>query len=159
CDMIELNANQIAEATGGRLTSTVDDTVTVTAADIDSRQVIQDSLYIARRGEVTDGHNFISSARRAGAKLILAERETTDERADTGPASIVDDASVAMGSVAHCSVETSRIHSGTADVGITGSVGKTSTKDALAQLLATQGPTGAPQGSYNGGTGLPLTIF
>src|SRR5690625_1999215 len=95
--MSELSANQIAEATGGRLTSTVDDTVTVTAAAIDTRQVIQASLYIARRGEVTDGHNFISSARRAGAKLILAERETTDERGDTDPAIIVDDATVAMG--------------------------------------------------------------
>ena len=157
--MIELNANQIAEATGGRLTSTVDDTVTVTAADIDSRQVIQDSLYIARRGEVTDGHNFISSARRAGAKLILAERETTDERGDTDPAIIVDDATVAMGSLAHYIVEKIRNHSETTVIGITGSVGKTSTKDALAQLLATQGPTVAPQGSYNGETGLPLTIF
>src|SRR5699024_12293566 len=103
--MIELNANQIAEATGGRLTSSVDDTVTVTAADIHSRQVIQVSLYIARRGEVTDGHNFISSARRAGAKLILAERETTDERGDTDQAINVDEATAALGASAHYMVE------------------------------------------------------
>src|SRR5699024_11048126 len=111
--MIELNTTQIAEATGARLTSTVDDTVTVTAAHIDSRQVTQDSLYIARRGEVTDGHKFISSARQAGAKLILAEHETTDERGDTDPAIIVDDATVAMGSLAHYIVEKILNHSET----------------------------------------------
>src|SRR5699024_4591991 len=111
--MIELNANQIADATGGRLTSTVDDTITVTTADIDSRQIVQDSLYIARRGEVTDGHKFISSARRAGATLIMAEYETTDELGNPDPAIIVDDATVAMGSLAHYIVEKIREHSET----------------------------------------------
>src|SRR5699024_3522691 len=132
--MSERNANQIAEATGGRLTPTVDDTVTVTAADIGSRQAIHDATHIARRGGVTDGPTFISSARRAGAKLILAEREATEERGDTDPAIIVDDATVAMGSLAHYIVEKIRNHSETTVIGITGSVGKTSTKDALAQL-------------------------
>lgn len=157
--MIELKAHQIAEATGGRLTSSVDVTTTVTSADTDSRQLVPNSLYIARRGEVTDGHNFITAARAAGAQLILAERETTDQHGGVDPAVIVDDSTVAMGDLAHYIVEKIREHSETTVIGITGSVGKTSTKDALATLLSSQGPTVAPRGSYNGETGLPLTIF
>lgn len=157
--MIELNANQIAEATGGRLTSTVDTTVTVTSANTDSRLITEHALFIARPGETTDGHHFIAAARLAGAALILAERETTDQQGTTDPAVIVSDATVAMGDLARYIVEKIRQHSKTTVIGITGSVGKTSTKDALAVLLATQGPTVAPQGSYNSEVGVPLTIF
>lgn len=157
--MIELKAHQIAEATGGRLTSSVDTTTAVTSADTDSRQLIPNSLYIARRGEITDGHNFIASARTAGAKLILAERETTDQHGAVDPAVIVEDSTVAMGDLARYIVGKIREHSETTVIGITGSVGKTSTKDALATLLSSQGPTIAPRGSYNGETGVPLTIF
>lgn len=157
--MIELNAYQIAEATGGRLTSTVDTTLTVTSANTDSRLITPNALFIARPGETTDGHRFIGAARNAGATLILAERETTDEQGNTDPAIIVDDATAAMGHLARYIVENIREHSPTTVIGITGSVGKTSTKDALAALLATQGPIVAPQGSYNGEVGVPLTIF
>ncbi|MBD4392569.1 UDP-N-acetylmuramoyl-tripeptide--D-alanyl-D-alanine ligase, partial [Xanthomonas citri pv. citri] len=52
-----------------------------------------------------------------------------------------------------------REHSPTTVIGITGSAGKTTTKDLLAALLATQGPTVAPVGSYNGEVGVPLTVF
>src|SRR5699024_818202 len=76
------------------------------------------------------------------------------------PAVIVEDSTVAMGDLARYIVEKIRQHSETTVIGITGSVGKTSTKDALARLLSSQqGPTIAPRGSYNGETGLPLTIF
>ncbi|WP_022870626.1 UDP-N-acetylmuramoyl-tripeptide--D-alanyl-D-alanine ligase [Yaniella halotolerans] len=157
--MIELNALQIAEATGGRLTASVEESTLVTSADTDSRQLEPNSLYIARRGEVTDGHNFIASARAAGAQLILAERETTDHDGIVDPAVIVEDSTVAMGDLARYIVEKIRAHSETTVIGITGSVGKTTTKDALATLLSSQGTTTAPRGSYNGETGLPLTIF
>jgi len=157
--MIELNAQQIAEATGGRLTTAVDTSTIVTSANTDSRQIVADALFIARPGETTDGHNFIGAAREAGATLILAERETTDVHGNPDPAIIVDDATVAMGDLARYIVEKIREHSETTVIGITGSVGKTSTKDALAALLATQGPTVAPQGSYNSEVGVPLTVF
>ncbi|GAA4472082.1 UDP-N-acetylmuramoyl-tripeptide--D-alanyl-D-alanine ligase [Enteractinococcus fodinae] len=157
--MIELNAQQIAEATGGRLTSTVDTTATVTTANTDSRLMTANGLFIARPGETTDGHHFIGAARDAGATLILAERETTDANGQPDPAVIVPDATVAMANLARYIVDKIRQHSETTVIGITGSVGKTSTKDALATLLATQGPTVAPQGSYNSEVGVPLTIF
>src|SRR5699024_11093321 len=85
--------------------------------------------------------------------------ETTDEHGNLDPAIIVDDATVAMGDLARYIVERIRAHSDTTVIGITGSVGKTSTKDALATLLSSHGPTVAPRGSYNGETGVPLTIF
>lgn len=157
--MIELDANQIAEATGGRLTATVDPNTVVTSANTDSREVSPGALFIARRGETTDGHNFISAARQAGASLVLAERETQDDQRAVDPAVIVDDSTLAMGRLARYIVEKIRDHSATTVIAITGSVGKTSTKDALAALLATQGPTVAPQGSYNSEVGVPLTIF
>lgn len=157
--MIELNAHQIAEATGGRLTSTVDPTTTVTSANTDSRLITTDGLFIARPGETTDGHRFIPAARDAGATLILAERETTDVNGNPDPAVLVDDATAAMGKLARYIVDRIREHSETTVIGITGSVGKTSTKDALAAMLATQGPTVAPQGSYNSEVGVPLTVF
>lgn len=157
--MIELNAHEIVEATGGRLTSTVDPTTTVTSANTDSRLITTDGLFIARPGETTDGHHFITAAREAGATLILAERETTDSAGAADPAILVEDATAAMGKLAHHVVNRIREHSETTVIGITGSVGKTSTKDALAALLATQGPTVAPQGSYNSEVGVPLTVF
>src|SRR5690625_4315680 len=157
--MIELNANQIAEATGGRLTATVDPTTTVTSANTDSREMRSGALFIARPGETTDGHNFIDAARQAGASLILAERETHDAHGEVDPAIIVEDSTQAMGRLAQYIVERIREHSATTVIAITGSVGKTSTKDALAALLTTQGPTVAPQGSYNSEVGVPLTIF
>ena len=157
--MIELNAHEIVEATGGRLTSTVDPTTTVTSANTDSRLITTDGLFIARPGETTDGHHFITAAREAGATLILAERETIDSAGAADPAILVEDATAAMGKLAHHVVNRIREHSETTVIGITGSVGKTSTKDALAALLATQGPTVAPQGSYNSEVGVPLTVF
>src|SRR5690625_257195 len=111
--MIELKANQIAEATGGRLTSTVDAATKVTSANTDSRLMVPGSLFIARRGENTDGHNFISSARQAGATLILAERETTDEQGNIDPAVLVNDATTAMADLARYIVEKIRQHSQT----------------------------------------------
>ncbi|GAA4110439.1 UDP-N-acetylmuramoyl-tripeptide--D-alanyl-D-alanine ligase [Enteractinococcus coprophilus] len=157
--MIELNANQIAEATGGRLTATVDPNSVVTSANTDSREMNPGALFIARRGQTTDGHNFITAARQAGATLILAERETQDGLGAIDPAVIVEDSTQAMGHLARYIVDKIREHSETTVIAITGSVGKTSTKDALAAMLATQGPTTAPQGSYNGEVGVPLTIF
>lgn len=157
--MIELNAQQIAEATGGQLTSSVDPTTVVTSANTDSRDLNDGALFIARPGETTDGHHFIAAARQAGAQLILAEYETTDAQGIVDPAVIVDDVTIAMADLARYIVDAIRQHSKTTVIGITGSVGKTSTKDALAALLSAVGPTVAPQGSYNSEVGVPLTIF
>lgn len=157
--MIELSAAAIAAATGGTLTASVDPTTVVDSATTDSREITSGSLFIAKPGEQADGHDFIPAARAGGAQLILAERETVDESGAPDPAVIVPDVVLAMGALAAEIVRRIRAHSPTTVIGITGSAGKTTTKDLLASLLSTQGPTVAPIGSYNGEVGVPLTVF
>ncbi|MEO9248855.1 UDP-N-acetylmuramoyl-tripeptide--D-alanyl-D-alanine ligase [Citricoccus nitrophenolicus] len=157
--MIELSATAVAEATGGTPSATVSPGTTVDTATTDSREVSAGTLFIAKPGEHADGHDFIAAARAAGATLVLAERETTDGQGRPDPAIIVDDVVLAMGRLAAYIVQRIREHSPTTVIGITGSAGKTTTKDLLAAILSTAGPTVAPQNSYNGEVGVPLTVF
>lgn len=165
--MIELSAAEISELVSGRLRGVEDPAgLRVTVADTDSRQFGDGSsngggpgLFIAKPGETTDGHRFIDAALEAGAVLVLAQRETDDASGSPHPAVIVDDVVEAMGLLAAGIVTRIRAHSPTTVIGITGSAGKTTTKDLLRQLLTPEGPTVAPQGSYNGEVGVPLTIF
>jgi UDP-N-acetylmuramoyl-tripeptide--D-alanyl-D-alanine ligase len=114
---------------------------------IDSRQVAPGDLFVALPGEHIDGHEFAASAVDAGAAAVVVERATTSRDL------VVPDALVALQSLAR------RVF--TVDqpltFGLTGSSGKTSTKDLLAQVLAGYGPTLAPVGSFNNEIGLPLT--
>ncbi len=158
--MIALTAEEIASAVGGRLRGAANpEKLTVTHADTDSRGMRADSLFVAKPGERTDGHLFIDAALEAGAVLVLAERETDSPNGTPHPAVIVEDVIRAMGALAAEIVRRIRAHSETTVIGITGSSGKTTTKDLLRALLEPEGPTVAPQGSYNGEVGVPLTIF
>ncbi|MGJ9372193.1 UDP-N-acetylmuramoyl-tripeptide--D-alanyl-D-alanine ligase [Nesterenkonia sp. CF4.4] len=158
--MIELSAAQIAEITAGTLRGLPDPSaVRVRHADTDSRSMAADSLFIAKPGETTDGHHFIDAALDAGASLVLAERETQDPTGAPHPSVIVADVVTAMGQLAAAILDRVRAHSATTVIGITGSAGKTTTKDLLKSILEPEGPTVAPQGSYNGEVGVPLTIF
>lgn len=158
--MIPLTAAEIAHAVHGTVYGIEDpDRVTLTGADTDSRNIGPGDLFIAKPGESTDGHRFIDAAMQAGAKLVLAERRTEDSTGTAHPAVIVADVVKAMGALAAEIVTRIRAHSATTVIGITGSAGKTTTKDLLAALLSPEGPTVAPQGSYNGEVGVPLTIF
>ena len=158
--MIELTAAEVAQAVSGRLRGVPDaDQLRLTHADTDSRAMRPSALFIAKPGEVTDGHHFIDDALSAGAVLALAERETADPSGNPHPAVLVDDVVQAMGMLAREIVVRIRRHSATTVIGVTGSAGKTTTKDLLAALLVPQGQTVAPQGSYNGEVGVPLTVF
>jgi len=154
--MITLTSAEIAAATGGRL---VDGTpeATVSSVTTDSREVREGTLFVAKRGENADGHDFIPAALEAGATLVLAERESLDARGAGVPSVIVDDAVAALGAVARAVVRRVRERGRLRVVGITGSAGKTTTKDLLAAILETEGPTVKPFNSYNGEVGLPLT--
>ncbi|MBT1002154.1 UDP-N-acetylmuramoyl-tripeptide--D-alanyl-D-alanine ligase [Paenarthrobacter sp. DKR-5] len=158
--MIELNAAQIAGVTGGRLTGSARDANPVpTSVATDSREVLPGAMYVAKPGEHADGHEFMQAAFERGAVLALAEREVLDSSGQPYPAVIVDDAVLAMGALAAETVRRIRARGPLTVVGITGSAGKTTTKDLLAGILRQQGPTVAPQGSYNGEVGVPLTVF
>lgn len=158
--MIALTAAQIAEAVSGTLSATLDPATVLVHVTPDSREVTAEgTLYVAKPGERADGHDFIDAALGAGAAAVLAERATHAPDGAAHPAIIVEDAVLAMGALAREVVRRIRGHSPTTVIGITGSAGKTTTKDLLAALLATQGPTVAPVGSYNGEVGVPLTVF
>lgn len=158
--MIALTAAEIAEAVGGRLRAVENpESLVLTHADTDSRNMRPQAVFIAKPGEETDGHRFIDQALSAGAELVIAERETSTAEGKPHPAVLVEDAVAAMGKLAAFIVTRIRAHSATTVLGITGSAGKTTTKDLLAALLSPEGPTVAPQGSYNGEVGVPLTVF
>ncbi|MDO4898880.1 MAG: UDP-N-acetylmuramoyl-tripeptide--D-alanyl-D-alanine ligase, partial [Rothia sp. (in: high G+C Gram-positive bacteria)] len=147
------SAQEIATAVGGTLLGTAaqaPSSITCTFATTDSRDVTANTLFLAKPGEVTDGHNFLPQAFAAGATLALVEREITDDKGETFPS---------MGRLAAYIVERLRADGEITVVGITGSAGKTTTKDLLAAIFSAQGKTVAPVGSFNGEVGVPLTVF
>ncbi|KFD43681.1 UDP-N-acetylmuramoyl-tripeptide--D-alanyl-D-alanine ligase [Cellulosimicrobium cellulans J34] len=150
--MIELTAAQVAAATGGRLSA--DPAVRVGGpVVVDSRRVGPGSLFVALPGEHVDGHDFAAGAVAAGATLVLAARELDV------PCVVVDDVQAALGELARHVLATLRERGDLRVVGVTGSVGKTTTKDLLGQLLRPEGPTVVPRGSFNNEIGLPLTVL
>ncbi|MCC9178090.1 UDP-N-acetylmuramoyl-tripeptide--D-alanyl-D-alanine ligase [Arthrobacter sp. zg-Y750] len=159
--MIELNAAEIAAITGGELIGPAAQAPVpaVTSATTDSREVTGGSLFIAKPGENSDGHLYVGTAFERGAVLALVERPVTDDAGALFPAVMVPDAVLAMGAIAAEIVRRLRAHGELTVIGITGSAGKTTTKDLLAGVLSQAGPTVSPVGSYNGEVGLPLTVF
>lgn len=147
--MIPLTLAEVAEVTGGSVHG--DAEVRVTApATVDSRQVEAGGLFVAIAGERVDGHDFAARAVEDGAAAVLASRPLPV------PTVVVDDVVEALGRLArhvleHCAVE----HV----VALTGSQGKTGTKDYLAQVLAEAGPTVATSGNFNNEIGVPLTVL
>ncbi|HET6501818.1 MAG TPA: UDP-N-acetylmuramoyl-tripeptide--D-alanyl-D-alanine ligase, partial [Amycolatopsis sp.] len=173
--MISLTLAEIADIVGGRLDAT-DGTPTVTGTvEFDSRRLTPGGLFVALPGEQVDGHAFAARAVAAGAAGVLAAREvgvpavvvpplppgTAHDRsvaltgdADGSGAAVL----AALGRLArHVVTELSR--RGLIVVGVTGSSGKTSTKDLIAQLLEPLGPTVAPPGSFNNELGHPWTAL
>ena len=160
--MIEFTAAEIAEITNGRLDA--DPEIRPLSVVTDSREATAGSLYVAKAGEHADGHDFIAAAFGNGSTLALVERPVAGPDGANYPAIVVSDAVLAMGTLAAEAVRRIRAarHAAGAKftvVGITGSAGKTTTKDLLAGVLAGQGNTVAPRGSYNGEIGVPLTVF
>lgn len=138
----------------------------VTSAVTDSRQVQPGSVFVAIAGEHVDGHDFLESAAKLGARAALVSHpvDMTDEVLGRQLVQIVvTDTVHALGLLARENIALRRSSVATygpfSVVGITGSVGKTTTKDLLNNLLSTIGPTVAPVGSFNNEIGLPLTAL
>src|SRR5450830_638074 len=160
--MIAFTAAEIADITHGRLAA--DPTLTPGSVVTDSREATAGSLYVAKPGDAADGHDFVGAAFDRGAVLALVQRDVADDGGRVYPAVVVEDSVLAMGALAAEAVRRIRERRAAAGedftvVGITGSAGKTTTKDLLAGILAGHGETIAPQGSYNGEVGVPLTVF
>lgn len=148
--MIAMTLAEIATAVDGRLTDTADPKIMVTASvEHDSRKITANGLFVAINGEHVDGHDFAQQAMDAGAAAVLATSPVDV------PAIMVDDALVALGKLARTVVDRSPQLT---VVGITGSSGKTSTKDLIAQLCAAMGETVATIGNFNNELGHPYTV-
>ena len=143
--MIEFSAAEIAALTGGALIG-ADPALTVTSAATDSRESGPGSLFVAKPGEESDGHLFVGAAFERGAVLALAEREVTGPDGVPFASVVVPDAVLAMGALAAETVRRLRANGELTVIGITGSAGKTTTKDLLAGILTRHaGPTVAPR--------------
>lgn len=132
----------------------------VNSATSDSRNVSCGAVFIAIKGERVDGHDFVQKAAQLGAKAAIVEHAVLlDESVQNKIAQIVVKNSVeALGLLAkHNLVRRRALNTPFSIIGITGSVGKTTTKDMLNALLSTLGNTVAPVGSFNNEIGLPLT--
>ncbi|WP_018156281.1 UDP-N-acetylmuramoyl-tripeptide--D-alanyl-D-alanine ligase [Demetria terragena] len=146
--MIPLHLAQVAAITGGRLEGP--DVLIDGPVVTDSREAAPGSLYVARVGEHADGHDYVGGARAAGAVAVLGTR-----RVDDIPTVLVDDVQEAFAALARGLVDRAEHLT---IVGVTGSSGKTTTKDLLATVLTPHGLTVAPVGSYNSEVGVPLTV-
>jgi UDP-N-acetylmuramoyl-tripeptide--D-alanyl-D-alanine ligase len=125
------------------------------AAQHDSRQVGQGDLFIAIKGEHVDGHSFIPAAAQAGAGAVLCTEPSSEAPAEFLQI-VVPDVVQALHATAR--VRTQR-QQNTTLIGITGSNGKTSTKDAAAAVLGRKAPTLKTYASYNSEIGYPLTLL
>jgi UDP-N-acetylmuramoyl-tripeptide--D-alanyl-D-alanine ligase len=148
--VIELRLDEIAAAVGGTLHDADPAAAVTGAVEFDSRRIEPGGLFVALLGERVDGHEHAAGAVAAGAAGVLAARPVGV------PAVVVPDVRAALGRLA------AYVLGRLPDVlvaGVTGSSGKTSTKDLIAQLLARAGATVAPPGSFNNELGHPYTVL
>jgi UDP-N-acetylmuramoyl-tripeptide--D-alanyl-D-alanine ligase len=153
--VIALTLAEIAEALGGRIVrgdpaARVDGSV-----ETDSRLVSRGSVFFALPGETTDGALFAPAAAAAGAALVIAERELDADASLI----VVPDGVVALAALARTVVARVRALGRLKVVAITGSNGKTTTKNLLRAVLAAEGPTVAPEGSFNNHVGAPISML
>ncbi|NUK28473.1 Mur ligase domain-containing protein, partial [Streptomyces lunaelactis] len=138
--MIPLTLAEIADATGGTLDHITDPHTRVTGPlSFDSRHVAPGGLFACLAGSTVDGHAFAAQAVRDGAVAALTTRPVD------APAIIVPDVLDAMGRIA---TAVAAAYTGTV-IALTGSAGKTSTKDILETVLSQHGPTAANERSFN----------
>lgn len=126
----------------------------ISGLSIDSRTLAPGEAYFAIKGDVHDGHAFVDAALKAGAALAVVERAQRDKFAADAPLLVVEDVLAALVDLAHAA----RARLGAQVIAVTGSVGKTSTKEALRRVLGAQGPTHASAASFNNHWGVPLSL-
>jgi UDP-N-acetylmuramoyl-tripeptide--D-alanyl-D-alanine ligase len=150
--VIAVTVDEIATVLGAQISGPGDTTAVVTGLTADSRTVSAGALFVALRGEHSDGHAFVAAATAAGAAASL-----TRHPVEGALCLMVVDPLVALGRLSRYLIDRASA-GGLRVIGITGSVGKTSTKDLLAQVLERAGPTVAAVGNLNNELGVPLTV-
>ncbi len=146
-----LTAETISKMVQGRLE--VPSEILVNHISIDSRTLMEGSLFIAIKGERFDGHNYINQAVENGAALVMVREGTI--LPEKTPAVFVSDTLKALGMLAHEYRKLFNIPV----VAVTGSVGKTSTKEMIASILSAKYKVHKSKGNYNNDIGLPLSVL
>lgn len=141
-------ASDAVEATGGQATTDW----AANGVSIDTRTLQPGDLFVALKA-ARDGHDFVAQALKKGAGAALVSR-VPDDVPEGAPLMIVQDVQAGLEALG----QAARARTGARVVGVTGSVGKTSTKEMLATILETQGKTHASVASYNNHWGVPLTL-
>lgn len=149
--MAELwSVEAVVEATGGRLSGAV--TKVLGGVSIDTRTLVPGDIFVAIKGDTHDGHAFVATAFEAGAGLAIVREGAVET--DAGPVIEVDDPLAALERLGRAG----RARSAARIIAVTGSVGKTGTKEALRLALAQEGPVHASVASYNNHWGVPLSL-
>jgi len=153
-----LSLRQVARATGGTLEGS--GRLMISGIGIDSRSIKGQDLFVALEGERYDGHAFLENVSIAGVKAVMVREgnlhvEKFRKKHPRYPVVLVQDTLRALGDLAAFVREGLQIRT----VGITGSSGKTCTKDLLVSALRTRWPVAASPGSFNNEVGIPLTVF
>ncbi|MBC7551273.1 MAG: UDP-N-acetylmuramoyl-tripeptide--D-alanyl-D-alanine ligase [Cellulomonas sp.] len=151
--MTPLSLDEVADIVGGMVTGSSRGVVVTGPVVIDGRAAGPGSLFVAFVGEYADGHDHAPQAGTAGAVAVLGTRATEL------PTVVVDDPRTALQRLAAYVVDRVRDDGRLAVLAVTGSQGKTSTKDLLGAVLSEAGPTVATEGSYNNELGVPLTAL
>ncbi|WP_124055001.1 UDP-N-acetylmuramoyl-tripeptide--D-alanyl-D-alanine ligase [Arcanobacterium ihumii] len=164
--MFDASFQDVLKATGGKLLEgSAGEALSeqITSVATDNRAVSGGELFVAIQGERSNGNFYASDALSRGAVAVLSDDPQTALSAGAPASRIiaVEDVVKAVGRLARESLKALRVYgnSNLKVVGITGSVGKTTTKDLLADLLAFRGPIVAPPNSFNNELGLPLTVL
>ncbi|WP_102192718.1 UDP-N-acetylmuramoyl-tripeptide--D-alanyl-D-alanine ligase [Microbacterium aurantiacum] len=156
--MIALSLAEFAAITGGELRvfgTDTPETLVDGVVDTDSRTMEPGSVFVAKPGAETDGHRFVGAAVQAGAVLAIVERPVDDQVSQI----VVTDVVSALADLAREVVARVRARGDLRIVGITGSNGKTTTKNFLARILEAEGETVSPIKSYNNEVGAPVTML
>jgi UDP-N-acetylmuramoyl-tripeptide--D-alanyl-D-alanine ligase len=148
--LIDMTLGEVAAVVGGRLAGADSHTPVSAPVEFDSRKARPGGLFLALPGQHVDGHDYVDSALAAGAVAAIVTRPVD------APSILVPDGLAALAALAAAVI---RRLPNVRVVGITGSSGKTSTKDLLAQLLERLGPTVAPPESFNNELGHPYTVL
>jgi UDP-N-acetylmuramoyl-tripeptide--D-alanyl-D-alanine ligase len=157
--MISMTLADIAATMSGTLvlgsSGATAETAVTGLTDTDSRLITPGDIFVAKPGEFTDGHLFVSAAVENGAAVVIV-----DHQVDSAvPQIVVPDAVVAMGALATEVVARVRAAGQLTVVGITGSNGKTTTKNLVATMCEQVGPTVFPRDSFNNEVGAPITML
>jgi UDP-N-acetylmuramoyl-tripeptide--D-alanyl-D-alanine ligase len=160
--MIPMTLAEVAEAVGGRLHRATGEELVSGTVEFDSRAVTKGGLFVALPGERVDGHDFAAGAHAAGAAAVLAARPVEAPAVlvgGPGAGSAEARGAAVLAALSALAAEVARRLPALEIVGLTGSSGKTSTKDLVAAVLAPLGATVAPPGSFNNELGHPWTVL